>query len=215
MFQAVVFDMNGVIVNDERIHQESWRRLCAKYGFQLTEDEFKHHVFGRTEADTLAYLFHKELTSEELNQYSKERVEIAIQLFRPSLALTDGLLAFLEELHAHTIPLAIATSARRPYTNFILDGLDIRKFFQFVVTAEEITHGKPDPEIYLAAAKGIQVPPKDCVAFEDSLSGIKSAKAAGMKVIGITTTHTAEELSMADKIIASFKEMSVKNLQQM
>lgn len=91
MLGAIIFDMNGVIIDDERIHQESWRQLCKKYGFQLTEEEFKHNVFGRTEADTLSSLFRRQLTPEEINNYSAERVEIAISIFKPKLALTNGL----------------------------------------------------------------------------------------------------------------------------
>src|SRR3990170_4600540 len=98
MMQAVIFDMNGVIVDDERIHQESWRQLCQKYDFHLTEEEFKHNVNGRTEADTFAYLFRKQLTPQELEKYSAERVKIAISLFRPNFALTDGLLNLLQQL---------------------------------------------------------------------------------------------------------------------
>lgn len=118
----------------------------------------------------------------------------------------------MEELEKERIPLAIATSARKPYTNFILDGLNIRKFFQQIATAEEITKGKPDPEIYLLAANKLGVDPRKCLAFEDALSGIKSAQAAGLKVIGITTTHSAEELKIADKIIDSFKDITIKTL---
>lgn len=215
MFQAIIFDMNGVIINDERIHQESWRQLCQKYGFHLTEEEFKHSVFGRTEADTFTYLFHRQLSPSELEEYSAERVKIAISIFKPKLALTEGLLSFLQDLHTHGIPLAIATSSRKPYTDFILDGLNIRQFFKQVVTAEEIFKGKPDPEIYLLAAKRLQIDPSKCIVFEDSLSGIKSAQAAGMKVIGITTTHPAEELDIVDKIINSFIDISVNDLQKL
>lgn len=212
MFQAVIFDMNGVIVNDERIHQESWRQLCQKYGFDLTEDEFKHNIFGRTEADTLTYLFHKQLTPEDIEKYSAERIKIAISIFKPKLALTEGLLQFLQKLQADNIPLAIATSSRKPYTNFILGGLNIRHFFKQVITAEEISKGKPDPLIYLLAARKLSINPKNCVVFEDTISGIKSAHSAGMKVIGITTTHTAEELNIADKIIDSFKNINIGDL---
>jgi beta-phosphoglucomutase-like phosphatase (HAD superfamily) len=99
-----------------------------------------------------------------------------------------------------------------PYTHFILDGLNIRHFFKQVVTAEEIAHGKPNPEIYLLAAQKLAVTPQNCIAFEDSLSGIKSAQAAGLKVIGITTTHSAEELRIADKIVHSFTEVNLNAL---
>lgn len=212
MPRAFIFDMNGVIVNDERIHQASWRQLCQKYGLNLTEEQFTHHVFGRTEKDTLNYLFKKELTDQELAPYLAERVELAIELYKPEIALTQGLADFLNDLQANQIPTAIATSARWPYVNFVLDTLHIRQYFQAVVTAEDVIKGKPDPEIYLKAAKQLGVDPADCVVIEDSVSGIKAAQAAGMSVVGITTTHQAAELALAEKIVGSFSELSVQNL---
>jgi beta-phosphoglucomutase family hydrolase len=212
MLRGIIFDMNGVIVDDERIHQESWKQLCQKYGFQLSEDEFKYKVFGHTEADTFTYLFKQQFTLKELDKLSAERVEIVINIIKPKLAFVDGLLHLLQDLRAHKVPIAIATNSRRPYTNFIIDNLKIREFFKFIVTAEEIDKGKPDPEIYLRAAKGLSIDPKNCIAIEDSLSGIKSAQAAGMKVIAISTTHTTEELGMADEIINSFDDISFEKL---
>lgn len=208
MDKAVIFDMNGVIINDERIHQQSWKILCKKYNIRLTEEEFKNNIFGRTEADTFTYIFHKRLTPSEIEKLSAERVKIVIEIFKPNLALTDGLLQFLKSLKNKKVPIAIATSSRKPYTNFILDNLKIRTYFQKVVTAEDINKGKPDPEIYLLTAKQLSKPPENCVVFEDTLSGIKSAKAAGMQVIAITTTHKAEELSSADRVIRNFTEIT-------
>ncbi len=213
MKKAFIFDMNGVIVNDERIHQESWRKISQKYGFKLTEDQFKHHVFGHTEKDTFNYLFQRNLTDDELEPYLNERVKIAIDLYKSQIELTDGLLDFLNDLQKHEIPTAIATSARIPYTNFVLDTLNIRPYFKGIVTAEDIEKSKPDPEIYLKAAKKINVLPGDCVAIEDSLSGIKSAKSAGMFIVGITTTHDRNELKLADRVVDSFSELSVESLE--
>ena len=215
MNKAVIFDMNGVIIDDERIHQESWRQLCKKYKVELTEEAFKNRVFGRTEKETLEYLFDYKLTSEEVAKYSNERVEIAIEIFKPQLALTDGLLKFLQELKDKNMLVAIATSSRIPYTNFILDNLDLRKFFHQIVTAENITNGKPDPEIYLLAAKRLGIEPQYCVVFEDTISGIKSGQAAGMKVVAIATTHNKEELAIADKVISSFKYITIVDLQNL
>jgi beta-phosphoglucomutase len=212
MKKAFIFDMNGVIVDDERIHQASWRQLCEKYGFKLTEDQFKHNVFGRTEKDTLNFLFQKELTDRELQPYLDERVQIAIELYKAEITLTEGLADFLEDLKKHEIPTAIATSARRPYTNFVLDTLSIRHYFKAIVTAEDIRNGKPNPEIYLKATEKLGVNPEQSIAIEDSVSGIKAAQAAGMYVIGITTTHSREELNFADRVINSFKEVSVENV---
>lgn len=213
MKSALIFDMNGVIVDDERFHQASWRQLCKEHGFVLSEDQFKHNVFGRTERDTLNYLFQKQMTDVELAPYLEERVKIAIELYKPEICLTEGLEIFLKDLKEHQIPTAIATSARWPYTNFVLDTLKIRNYFQAIVTADDIQNGKPNPEIYLKAAEKIGVNPKLSIAVEDSVSGIRAAKAAGMYVIGITTTHVRKELELADMVINSFKEIDVELLE--
>lgn len=212
MFKAVIFDMNGVIINDERIHQESWRQYCQKHGFSLTEEEFKQKVFGRTEKEILEYLYKREITPEELQKDSDERVALSIQIFEPQLKIMDGLDTLLENLYQQNIPLAIATSSRNKYLNFILDGLNIRKYFKVIVTAQDITKGKPDPEIYVKAAEQLGINPQDCIVFEDTISGITSAKAAGMKVIGVATTHSKEELESASTVIHTFNEVTTEML---
>lgn len=209
MYKAVIFDMNGVLINDERIHQEAWRQFIVVHGFQISEDEFTHSVFGRTEKDVFTWLFKKELSDEEVNKYSNERVDIAISIFRPQLKSTPGLLDFLIELRRDKIKIGIATSSRNRYKDFILDGLSIREYFDIVVGAEDIKKGKPDPEIYLLTAQRLQVSPNDCLVFEDSNSGIISAKAAGMIAVGITTTHTSAELKGWDFVISSFEGISI------
>lgn len=198
--------MNGVVIDDEPIHQESWRDICKKHDLHIEEDEFKHNVFGRTEKATLEYLFKREIAEEELEKLSTERVDAVIAIFKPQLEIMGGLDKLLETFKGQNIPMAIATSSRKKYTDFILDGLKIREYFSTVVTAQDIVKGKPDPEIYLKAASLLNVVPANCIVFEDTISGIESAHAAGMKVIAIATTHNKEELGIADKVIESFKE---------
>lgn len=207
--EAVIFDMNGVIINDERIHQQSWRVYSQKHGFQITEEEFKHNIFGRTEKDTFEYLYKRPITPEELRTFSDERVDTAIEIFKPQMKMTDGLQKLLDTLAENSIPMAVATSSRNRYVNLILDELNIRKYFKTILTAEDITKGKPDPEIYLKTAEKLGVNPAECVVFEDALSGIRSAKAASMKVIGIATTHAKEELDLADTVVDNFEEVDL------
>jgi len=210
--KVVIFDMNGVIINDERIHQESWRVYCQKHGFHITEEDFKHKVFGKTEKDTFSYLYNREVTPNELEQFSNERVDTAIEIFKPQIKMTDGLHNLLEKLEENNIPTAVATSARKRYFNFIMDELHIRDYFHVVLTAEDIIKGKPDPEIYLKTADKLHVKPEECIVFEDALSGIEAAKAAGMKVVGIATTHSKDELSLANKVVEDFKEVNLSFL---
>jgi beta-phosphoglucomutase len=212
MIKAVIFDMNGVIVNDERIHEEAWKEWCTAHGFTVSEEQFSELVFGRTEKDVFSFLLQREVTPQELEQFSNERVDIAIRIFQPLLAPTPGFLPFVQYLANHTIKLAIATSSRNRYANFILDSLEIRQYFPVIVTAEDITNGKPDPQIYQMAANRLGVLPTECLVFEDTHSGIASAKAADMRVVAIATTHTPEELTDAHIVIPSFEVLDYTQL---
>ncbi len=215
MLKVIIFDMNGVIINDEKFHLESWKVFCKKYNFKLSDQEFKDKTMGRTDKETFEYLFGKKLTSEEVNKYGDERDKIARNLVEGKLKLTRGLMNFLEELKNENIRLAIATSSRKNYMNFIVDTFDIRKYFDYIITAEDIFNGKPDPEIYLKAASLLNISPQECLVFEDSLSGIRAAKTAGMKVVGITTTHSKKELNLADKVIDNFFKISLSDLKSL
>lgn len=212
MIKAIIFDMNGVIVNDERIHQEAWKEWCALHGFTLTEEQFSEFVFGRTEKDVFSMLHKREISKEELEQFSNERVDVAIRIFQPKLEANPGFLSFVQYLVSHNMKLAIATSSRNRYSNFIVDSLNLRQYFPVIITAEDITNGKPDPQIYQMAASRLNVDPTECLVFEDTHSGIQSAKNANMKVVAIATTHKAEELTDADIVIPSFEVLDYTQL---
>src|SRR6185369_577003 len=167
---------------------------------------------GRRESETFEFLFKRKLSEEEVNKYSNERVDIAIPIFKPIMEATPGLLEFLRYLKDQHVPMALATSSRKRYLEFIFDGLNLWQYFQVIVTSEDVKKGKPDPEVYLKAATQLGIPAEHCLAIEDSLSGIKSAQAAGMKVIGIATTHAPEEILQADKVILSFQQQSFEEL---
>lgn len=214
MLQAVIFDLNGVIIDDEKIHQKAWCQFCEKNGLNLTKDDYKQKVFGKTAKDTLRHLYNNQLTEMELNQLASERIDIAIELIKNKLKLPDGLRKLLVLLNKNKISLAIATSSRMRYVDFVINKAKIRKYFKFILTAQDVNTGKPHPEIYLKTAEKLKVYPNDCVVFEDSISGIMAAKKAGMKVIAITTTHAKTELREADRVISSFIEVDYSMLKE-
>ncbi|HUB93484.1 MAG TPA: HAD family phosphatase [Verrucomicrobiae bacterium] len=215
MIKAVIFDMNGVIIDDEQFHREAWRRYCKRHGFRLTEDDFKHHVFGTTEKDTFQFLYGRSLSDAEVESFSNERVDEVIELVKSRATVPPGLKDLIEDITSAGMKLGIATSARRRYFNFVMDQLKLREYFSAVLTAQDVHKGKPDPEIYVGCAKRLQVDPRECVVIEDTISGIKSGQAADMKVIAITTTHPKDELTIADLIVSSFKELSIERIENL
>lgn len=218
--QAVIFDMNGVIINDERDHQQSWRELSSRHPDTMrlpTEEEFVASVFGRTEKSTLQFLLGRDISDDELGHYSDERVRIVQGLFSQHKALSPGLDELLINLKHARIPMGVATSSRPNYVNFVMQGFTVdnaplRDMFDVVVTAKDITRGKPDPEIFLKAAADLGVPPSSCLVFEDSLSGITAAHAAEMAAVGIATTHQSTELTSADFVISTFNDIGIPDI---
>lgn len=215
MLKAVIFDMNGVIINDERFHQEGWKRYFRKHNIQLSEEEYKHNIIGRRARENLQYIHKRTLFPQEEEKAIHERIDYVIEMFKPHLKIMGGLDILLEELYKNHIPMAVATGAVKKYFDFIMNGLQIRNYFTVVIMAHDVTKGKPDPEIYLKTAEKLQLDPKDCVVFEDAIPGIKAAKGAGMKVVGVATTHTREELTLADKVVNNFNEINLTMLQSL
>jgi HAD superfamily hydrolase (TIGR01509 family) len=176
---------------------------------------YKQHINGRMNREIFNYIFNTSLSPEKVEAYTDEKESLYRELYAPYIQPVTGLIDFLNELEAAKIPKAVATSGIIPNINFMFEHIPIRKYFLTVVDSSQITHGKPHPEIFLKAASILQSEPSACVAFEDSMAGLQSAKAAGMKVVAITTTHTAEELKAADLIIKDYTEIDVTQLRQL
>jgi HAD superfamily hydrolase (TIGR01509 family) len=209
--RALLFDMNGVIVDDMGFHERAWLALVARHGRTLTSDEFRREMSGRRNRDNIRHVF-GDVPDAVAGAYQTEKEEAYRDAFRPHLAPLPGLLALLAEARAAGLRLAVATSAPEKNIDFVLDGLDLRARFDAVVGEAIVKHAKPDPEIYLLAAARLDVPPEACVVFEDSLLGIAAGQAAKMPVVGVTTTHTAEELRHCALVVADFRSLTVADL---
>ncbi len=211
---AVIFDMDGVIVDNGRFHQKAWEEFCSRHNIAFSEERFRNEFFGRTNDQVLPELFDRDLSKQEIKKLGKEKEAIYREIYKPHLKPLDGLLSFLEELRQNNVQVAVATSAPKENVDFVLDGLDIRKFIKIIVDDSMVAHGKPHPEIYLKAAELLNTYPADCVVFEDSLSGTKSACDAGARVIAVTTTLPAAKHKFARFKIAGFSEISVNFIRQ-
>lgn len=198
--------MDGVLVDSNPYHKIALNQFCAKYGYHLTEEGLRNKIYGRTNKEWITNLFGV-LPPEQLAQYGEEKEALYRELFDKDIQPVSGLIDFLRLLDKHSIPRAIGTSAPRSNVDFTLLKTGIQNFFSIILDESHVTNGKPSPEIYLNVAKKLGLRPQRCVVFEDSLSGVISAKRAGTKVVGITTTHTAQELSETDFIINDFKNL--------
>jgi beta-phosphoglucomutase len=208
---AFIFDMDGVIVDSNPFHKLSLKQFCKKYGRDLSEEQLIEKIYGRTNKDWLPNVFGN-LDAEKLRQYADEKEALFRELYKDDITLVDGLEAFLKKLDAEKIPRAIATSAPRANVDFTLTKTGTEKFFPTILDDSFVSKGKPDPEIYLKAAAALGYKPENCIVFEDSLSGVKAGKAAGCKVVGITTTHTTQELKETDLNIDNFIDLDPKTL---
>jgi HAD superfamily hydrolase (TIGR01509 family) len=211
---AVLFDMDGVIADTNPFHKQAIRQFCFRYGFSLSEEELKQRIYGRTNKDWITALFGT-ITQEELQRLADEKEELFRQLYRPHVQPVAGLLWFMQQLHQARIPCALTTSAPPANVAFLMQHIPIMHYFSLVLDERAVTHGKPHPEIYLRAAQELQLPNSRCVVIEDSLSGVAAARAAGSKVVGVTTTHTATELADADLVIDDFYGLTVARLRQL
>jgi beta-phosphoglucomutase len=205
---AVIFDMDGVIVDTNPHHKIAIQKFCADHGIQLNELTFQHKIYGRTNRDWITNVF-GEITDEQRDAYAKEKEALFRKIYEPDIKPVTGLIEFLELLEAQKIPRAIATSAPPENVDFILTKTRIRKYFNIILDERNVTHGKPNPEIYLKTATALNFPNDQCIVIEDSLSGITAARKSGSKVIGITTTHTPEELSETNLVIQDFNDLNI------
>jgi len=205
---AVIFDMNGVLIDDMGYHNQAWRTYRHKLAGRISKEGARQDLTGRTNREIFSILLGRQVTEAESLGMEVEKEELYRRLYHPHLSALPGLESLLKRLKAEGIPVALATSGPTANVNFILDGLKIRDYFGAIVDAGQITRGKPHPDIFLAAAKKLGISPEACLVFEDSLLGIKGARRAGMQVIGITTTLPAGQLKDTALAVADFTEVT-------
>ncbi len=204
--KAVIFDMDGVIVDNNAYHKKAWQECCANFNVPF-DDGVWSQICGRNNRDTLDVLFQGTLDETQMAEYAGGKETTYRKLYEKHIQPVSGLLPFIEHIRKCGLRISLASSAGRENIDFVLDHLSLREFFDVITAPETIRNGKPDPEIYLKTAELLKLRPDECVVFEDSLSGIESAHRAGMKVIGVTTTHSSDEMNHTEFTISDFNEL--------
>lgn len=198
---AFILDMDGVIIDSNPVHLEVWLRYVRRFGIE-TDGDVAQRIYGRRNDEIVCDFFGPRVTPEEVRAHgaAKERVYREVVGARVEEFLVPGVREFLER-HARS-PIGLATNAEAANVEFLLEAARLRPYFRAVVDGNQVFHPKPHPEIYLKTADLLGAHPSDCVVFEDSFSGVQAARAAGMRVVGVRTTHA--QLAGVDLAIDNF-----------
>ncbi|MFA5248202.1 MAG: HAD family phosphatase [Patescibacteria group bacterium] len=208
--KALIFDMDGVIVDSEPIHRKAEIQTCIKFGMKVPQKEWENFRGKRLE-DIFSYVCKKYGTGKEsIEKMIQFKIDLYLSCALSDMNLVPGVYEFLLDLKRNTnYSLAITTSGRKIQQDKILNKFNLKHFFEIMVTAEDVEHGKPHPEPYLITVKKLKEDSENCLVIEDSDNGILSAKRAGCIACGITTTFNEKTLKLAgaDVIIENFIEL--------
>ncbi|MDE5594531.1 MAG: HAD family hydrolase [Muribaculaceae bacterium] len=202
---AALFDLDGVLIDSEGVYFDFWDNIEKKYPTGIPN--FASAIKGSTLNKIMDYYPDPEVRKSVVELLKEQERSMRYVIF-------DGVLPFLDELKRRKVPCAIVTSSNEEKMNKLFaQHPEFEAYFEVVITDRQVTKSKPDPQGYLLAAEKLGCQPCDCYVFEDSLLGLEAGRRSGAKVVGLATTNSADKISaMADKVISSFKQLSVDQL---
>jgi beta-phosphoglucomutase len=205
---GVIFDVDGTMVDNKDYHEQAWFELCKKHGFELTVEAYRTRIHARTNDKIIPDIFGAAIDNDKAACIALEKETIYRDLYRPHVQPLPGLIEFLDALKADGVPCAAASNSPAGNVNLVLDGLGIRHYFASVITADDVSHGKPDPEIFLTSAARLRLPPQQCIVFEDSAPGFEAARRAGCPYIVIAIGADKEHLTRSTGAAATHHDYS-------
>lgn len=197
MVKGVIFDMDGVLVDNKEAHIEAFVRFCARYGADIRGVDLSW-MYGKGNDEIIPRLLPEAVKTHTIKDLGDEKEAIYREIYASTIAPVPGLVEFLADLTANGVKCAVGSSAQVENVDFVLDSLGIRKYFSAIVNGDMVVKAKPDPAIYLLALEKLGLPAAECLVMEDSFAGIEAARRAGIKAVGIATTNTHEALETAD-----------------
>lgn len=205
--RAIIFDLDGVIVNSNPAIESFWKSLTDQEGISLTDVMIREWIHGRKVGDTLAGLFAH--LSEDRHKEIRESAYLFDQSLTPGPI--PGITDFVRTLQQLSLPVGIVTSSHHSRMLSMITQLGIHELFTYFITAHDVSKGKPHPEPYLAMSTKMGLPPSQCLVFEDAISGIQSAVSAGMHAVGIGNTWARHDLCLhgAKDVIGDFSEILI------
>lgn len=212
--RAFIFDMDGTLVDNMHFHTEAWGKLLGENGIEMNAHDFLVKTAGKTNREILPTIFDA-ISDERIEELGRRKETLYQELFLPHRQALKGAVEFLTEAKNLGIKMAVATAAPNENVEFILDGLNLRHFFDAVTTAEDVKNGKPNPEFFLKSAEKLGVEPRNCIVFEDAFGGFEAAHRAGMKSIGIATVNSIEDILKQNSVVEAHKDFSSLNAQEL
>ncbi|RZJ54818.1 MAG: HAD family phosphatase [Flavobacterium sp.] len=207
--QCIIFDMDGVICHTNPHHAKAFEAFFDKYKVPHTPQEFEDHMYGKHNGYIMSHFFKRSIIGEELIKLEDEKEGMFREIYKDKVETIPHYLKFLEQLKSRGFKTAVATSAPRANLDLIANFLKLDEKMDSMMSSEDVQHHKPNPEVYLKSAERVGVSPSDCVVFEDSFSGVTAGLNAGMKVVGVLSTHTKEQLPPCDFYINDYSEVNV------
>ncbi len=208
---CVIFDMDGVLADTGPIHFESWVKMANEIGVEFTR-EFFEDTFGQQSVIITRKLLRDEVDDKEVVKRANLKEFYYREMVKDKLKSLPGAIGLIKTLKDERFKLAVGSSGPPENVELLLNTLKIKKYFDVIITAAEVSRSKPEPDVFLIAAENINVKPENCIVIEDAPVGIEAAKRAGMKSIAITTTHDEKELLIADLIVKDLSFVSIKDI---
>jgi HAD superfamily hydrolase (TIGR01509 family) len=199
-YKAFLFDLNGTMINDMDYHVRAWYRILNELGANISLEQTKLECYGKN-GEVLERVFPGRFTEKEKDGMSIAKERQYQEEFRPHLKLIPGLDKLLQFTKDKGIKMAIGSAAILFNIDFVIDGLQIRHYFDAIVSADDVAHSKPDPETYTKCANQLRIDPRDCLVFEDAPKGVESAQNAGMDCVVITSFHPAGDFNNYGNVI--------------
>lgn len=212
-YRAVIFDLDGVIWDGEPLYHEAFNVVLAPYGCRVTAEDYVN-IIGHSVEAAWDWVLKRFQIAGEAAGFHRVYDQAVLRLLEKPVDPLPGVRALLDELRRRGIPVGLASASLRQWVDATLRGLGLEQAFDVTVCAGEVPQAKPAPDLYLAAAKGLAVPPEACVALEDTAAGIAAAKAAGMLAVQVRAASTAlPPLPQADIVIEDYREFDIGPLQ--
>lgn len=224
MLKAVILDFDGVITDSEILHLRAFNKVLAQFNVEIDKKDYYTTYLGYTDSDCFERLIEDgllDIDRRQIPELIKQKNRIFEELARTEGRTIEGVHSFLDMLAQNNVPMAICSGALLSEIEMLLEEANLRRYFAVIVSAEHVKKGKPHPEGFLLTLEKLNehcdnpVTTNQCVVIEDSLWGLQAAKAAGMHSIAVTNSYDAEQLQMAEKIVAKLSDLSMDDLQKL